>query len=83
MNAPGEMVEHLFRRQAGRMTAALVRIFGPQNLQLAEDVVDGGVADGHGVFENVQGTSHGMGDSSDRARQVPTRKMRPRGPRGT
>jgi len=39
MDAPGELVEHLFRRQAGRMTAALVRIFGPQYLQLAEDVV--------------------------------------------
>src|SRR5262249_14311858 len=39
MNSPGELVEHLFRRQAGRMVAALVRIFGPRHLQLAEDVV--------------------------------------------
>jgi RNA polymerase sigma-70 factor (ECF subfamily) len=39
MSAPGELVEHLFRRQAGRMTTALVRIFGPRHLQLAEDVV--------------------------------------------
>jgi RNA polymerase sigma-70 factor (ECF subfamily) len=39
MDAPGQLVDHLFRRQAGRMTAALVRIFGPRHLQLAEDVV--------------------------------------------
>jgi RNA polymerase sigma-70 factor (ECF subfamily) len=31
--------EHLFRREAGRMLAALTRIFGPHNLALAEDVV--------------------------------------------
>jgi RNA polymerase sigma-70 factor (ECF subfamily) len=39
MEAPGQLVDHLFRRQAGRMTAALVRILGPRHLQLAEDVV--------------------------------------------
>src|SRR5215469_6999750 len=31
--------EHLFRREAGRMVAALTRIFGVHNLALAEDVV--------------------------------------------
>ena len=31
--------EHLFRREAGRMVAALTRIFGLHNLALAEDVV--------------------------------------------
>lgn len=31
--------EHLFRREAGRMVAALTRIFGLHNLTLAEDVV--------------------------------------------
>ena len=36
--APGEM-EQLFRRDAGRLTSVLTRILGPQNLQLAEDVV--------------------------------------------
>jgi RNA polymerase sigma-70 factor, ECF subfamily len=39
MDAPDQLVDHLFRRQAGRMTAALVRILGPRHLQLAEDVV--------------------------------------------
>src|SRR5690349_25171256 len=31
--------EHLFRRESGRMVAALTRLFGVQNLALAEDVV--------------------------------------------
>ena len=31
--------EHLFRREAGRMVAALTRVFGVHNLALAEDVV--------------------------------------------
>jgi RNA polymerase sigma-70 factor (ECF subfamily) len=32
-------LDHLFRREAGRMVAALARIFGVSNLALAEDVV--------------------------------------------
>jgi RNA polymerase sigma factor (sigma-70 family) len=34
-----ELSDHLFRREAGRMVAALTRIFGVHNLALAEDVV--------------------------------------------
>src|ERR1700757_5076742 len=34
-----ESNDHLFRREAGRMVAAVTRIFGVQNLALAEDVV--------------------------------------------
>jgi RNA polymerase sigma-70 factor (ECF subfamily) len=34
-----DLHEHLFRHEAGRMTAALTRLFGVQNLALAEDVV--------------------------------------------
>src|SRR6201997_3133245 len=34
-----EPSEHLFRRESGRMVAALTRIFGVHNLALAEDVV--------------------------------------------
>jgi RNA polymerase sigma factor (sigma-70 family) len=34
-----ELSEHLFRRESGRMVAALTRIFGLHNLGLAEDVV--------------------------------------------
>jgi RNA polymerase sigma factor (sigma-70 family) len=33
------MDDHLFRRESGRMVAALTRIFGVHNLALAEDVV--------------------------------------------
>jgi RNA polymerase sigma-70 factor (ECF subfamily) len=33
------LVEHLFRRSAGRMVATLARIFGPRHLELAEEVV--------------------------------------------
>src|ERR1700746_1076711 len=34
-----ETDEFLFRREAGRMVAALTRVFGVHNLALAEDVV--------------------------------------------
>lgn len=34
-----ELVEHLFRHESGRMTAALVRLLGAQHLDLIEDVV--------------------------------------------
>lgn len=34
-----EAGDHLFRREAGRMVAALTRLFGVHNLPLAEDVV--------------------------------------------
>ncbi|HYL20744.1 MAG TPA: sigma-70 family RNA polymerase sigma factor [Gemmatimonadales bacterium] len=34
-----ELHEHLFRQEAGRMVATLTRIFGVENLALAEDVV--------------------------------------------
>jgi RNA polymerase sigma factor (sigma-70 family) len=34
-----EIVDHLFRREAGRLVSALVRALGPAQLALAEDVV--------------------------------------------
>ncbi len=44
MNANAEtvtpaLVDHLFRHQAGQVVATLARLFGPQHLDLAEDVV--------------------------------------------
>jgi len=39
METAGDLVEHLFRHQAGRMVSTLTRIFGPSRLELAEDVV--------------------------------------------
>ena len=37
--APQQLVDHLFRHEAGRMIAVLTRIFGMHNLELAEDVM--------------------------------------------
>ncbi len=34
-----QLVEHLFRREAGKLTTVLTKLFGTHNLQLAEDVV--------------------------------------------
>jgi RNA polymerase sigma-70 factor (ECF subfamily) len=34
-----QLIDHLFRHQAGQIVATLTRIFGPQHLDLAEDVV--------------------------------------------
>ena len=42
MSAPsqtGVLLEHLFRRQAGRMVAHFTRLLGPSNLELAEETV--------------------------------------------
>ena len=36
---PQALVASLFRHESGRLVAALVRLFGPHNLELAEDVV--------------------------------------------
>jgi RNA polymerase sigma factor (sigma-70 family) len=50
--------DHLFRREAGRMVAALTRVFGVHNLALAEDVVQDAFCralelwQAHGVPEN-------------------------------
>ena len=39
MTSPGDLDEHLFRHESGRIVAALTRIFGVHQLALAEDVV--------------------------------------------
>jgi len=36
---PSELLEHLFRRQSGRMVAHFTRLFGPAHLEFAEDAV--------------------------------------------
>ena len=38
MSAGAPLDPHFFRHESGRLVAALVRVFGPQNLALAEDV---------------------------------------------
>src|SRR5947199_10238155 len=39
-----QVVEHLFRHEAGKMVATLTRIFGVEHLTLAEDVVQEALA---------------------------------------
>jgi RNA polymerase sigma-70 factor (ECF subfamily) len=34
-----KLVDHLFRRESGKLVSVLTRIFGSKNLNLAEDVV--------------------------------------------
>jgi RNA polymerase sigma-70 factor (ECF subfamily) len=56
-----ELVEHLFRHQAGRMLAVLTHIFGLENLELAEEVVQEALLQAlqqwwfHGIPDNPQG----------------------------
>jgi RNA polymerase sigma-70 factor (ECF subfamily) len=59
-NVP-QLIEHLFRHQAGQMVSSLTRFFGVENLQLAEDVVQETLLKAlqqwsyRGVPENPQG----------------------------
>jgi RNA polymerase sigma-70 factor (ECF subfamily) len=39
MTSPSPLLDHLFRRQAGRMVAHLTHVLGPSNLSLAEESV--------------------------------------------
>ena len=54
----GDPVEHLFRRESGRMVAALTRVFGFHNLALAEDVVQDALCRALEVWKH-----HGMPDN--------------------
>jgi len=38
-NSVAQIVDHLFRHEAGKLVAVLTRIFGSSNIELAEDVV--------------------------------------------
>ncbi len=55
------LVDHLFRREAGRMVASLTRAFGPAHLALAEEVVQDALVQAlkrwpfHGVPDNPAG----------------------------
>src|SRR5215475_7463258 len=44
MKEVSQVVEHLFRHEAAKMVAILTRIFGVENLTLAEDVVQEALA---------------------------------------
>jgi len=55
------LVDHLFRHRAGQMVSTLTRIFGPENLPLAEEVVQEALMSAltqwsfHGVPDNPAG----------------------------
>ncbi|HVR44172.1 MAG TPA: DUF6596 domain-containing protein [Thermoanaerobaculia bacterium] len=55
------LVDHLFRRKAGEMVAALTRLFGPERIELAEEVVQEAMVSAlgswpfHGIPENPGG----------------------------
>jgi RNA polymerase sigma-70 factor (ECF subfamily) len=51
-------VEHLFRRESGRIIAALTRVFGFHNLELAEDVMQDALCRALEVWKH-----HGMPDN--------------------
>jgi len=34
-----QLLDHLFRRESGKLISILTRLFGPENIDLAEDVV--------------------------------------------
>jgi RNA polymerase sigma factor (sigma-70 family) len=54
----GDPVDHLFRRESGRMVAALTRVFGFHNLALAEDVMQEALCRALEVWKH-----HGMPDN--------------------
>ena len=61
MTGVDSLVDHLFRHRAGQMVATLTRIFGPENLPLAEEVVQDALVTAlqqwsfHGVPDNPAG----------------------------
>ncbi len=53
-----KLLDHLFRHESGKMVSVLTRIFGPENLGLAEDVVQ------DSLIEAIkQWTDHGIPDN--------------------
>jgi len=61
MRDVGVLIDHLFRHRAGQMVSTLTRIFGPEHLPLAEEVVQESLITAltqwsfHGVPENPAG----------------------------
>ena len=50
-----KLVDHLFRHEAGKIVPVLTRLFGPSNLDLAEDVVQDALVEAmeHWEYEGV------------------------------
>jgi hypothetical protein len=75
-------IEALFRRESGRLISVLTRIFGPHNLELAEDVVqESFVSAMHGVVGERRARQPGRLAPHDRTeprdRRGPTRTYSP------
>jgi len=58
MQAINGLVDHLFRHRAGQMVATLTRIFGPEHLPLAEEVVQESL-----IAALTQWSFHGVPDN--------------------
>ncbi len=54
-NSIKPLIDHLFRHESGKLVAVLTKIFGPKNLELAEDVVQDTLlkALGHWKFHGI------------------------------
>ncbi|MDP4263374.1 MAG: sigma-70 family RNA polymerase sigma factor [Bacteroidota bacterium] len=50
-----QLIDHLFRHETGKMVAVLTRIFGPENMGLAEDVVQDSLVEAisHWTYQGV------------------------------
>jgi RNA polymerase sigma-70 factor (ECF subfamily) len=63
------LVDHLFRHEAGKLVAVLTRLFGSANIELAEDVVQDSLVEameainGCGIL--TESTMHDWQRSSD------------------
>jgi len=45
-----QLLDHLFRRESGKLVSILTRIFGPENIDLAEDVVQDALSEAIGQW---------------------------------
>ncbi len=66
MDLAADTIETLFRRESRRLISVLTRLLGPQNLQLAEDVVQEAFVaamrdwSANGVPDNLEGDHDGF-----------------------
>ncbi len=83
--AAPELVEHFFRHEYGRLVALLLRRWGPQRLELIEDVVQSALSKAlstwsrHGIPENPAGwlfrTAHRLAIDAHRHQKVTDRLL--------
>jgi len=56
-----QLIDHLFRHESGKMVAVLTRIFGPTNMELAEDVVQDSLVEAikHWTYKGIPSNPSG------------------------